>query len=114
MSNHWPPAHELAAKVDSDLLRAEFEDYAKTEWPPRLEVAMAVRGEISDAQLAALADTTRQTIEKVRTGQIVPREYLRYSICIALECDVPALYPYPTRRELLERIAARTGRAAAA
>lgn len=105
MNDRWPTTAGLSPVVDSNALRKAFESIAKEQWSARLDAVMDSR-KVRNAQLAVLADTTPQTIDKVRRGRIVPREHLRYSIAMALGSDVSAIFPLPSREELIERSAA--------
>lgn len=103
MNDRWPTTAGLSAVVNAHDIRKAFDQLAKERWGSRLDAVMGAR-KMRNAQLAVLADTTPQTIAKVRQGLIVPKEYLRYSIAMALGCDVPDIFPLPTRAELLERL----------
>lgn len=88
--------------VNAATLRRAFEMLAKERWGSRLDAVIRSR-QLRSADLAALADTTPQTIDKIRSGDIVPRDYLRFAIAMALGCEVDDIFPMPTRQELHDR-----------
>lgn len=102
MTDRWPTTLGLSPVVSSNGIRKAFEALAKERWGSRLDAVMEAR-QMRNAQLAVLADTTPQTIDKVRRGLIIPREHLRYSIAMALGSEVAAIFPLPTREELVAR-----------
>jgi transcriptional regulator with XRE-family HTH domain len=100
------PASEFRPVVSTAALRRAFDAWAKDNWSARLDAVILARPPLRTAHVARMADTTPQTIDKIRSGEIIPKEYLRYAIAIALGCEVEALFPAPTREELFARAAA--------
>jgi transcriptional regulator with XRE-family HTH domain len=56
-------------------------------------------------RLADLAGTTVQTIQRVETGKLIPREYLKASIAVALVLDVTDIWAWPPRHEICRQAA---------
>lgn len=59
---------------------------------------------LTQEQLAAAADSTAQTINKIETGEIVAREDLRLALAIALGAEPEELFPVPERADVLDWI----------
>lgn len=57
------------------------------------------------AVLATLADTDPQTISRVETAVLVPREYLKVAIANALACEVTDLWRPVKRSDLVDHAA---------
>lgn len=74
------------------------------EWGIRVDERMKALG-IKEADLARGAGTTPQTIHKIRTGQMVPREYLRVMIALVLCAEPGDLFPPATRARVLGAVA---------
>lgn len=84
----------------SDGVRAFYKTTVAREWGIRVDERMRTL-KIREADLARMAGTTPQTIHKVRTGKLMPREYLRVMIALALAADPGDLFPAPTRERIL-------------
>ena len=56
--------------------------------------------ELTQAELAAVCDTSTQTISMIERGRLVPRDYLRHLIASVLGTTVSALWPTPTLEEI--------------
>lgn len=88
--------------AQNQAVRELLKEQARTVWPIRLQAHM----DALDVPVQALADgagTTYQTIWKLLQGKLIPREYLRISIALALGTDVEKLFPLPTREAIVER-----------
>lgn len=57
-------------------------------------------------QVAALADTTPQTVFKIERGEIVARDNVRLALAFALGKEVEDLFPLPKREVILAESAA--------
>lgn len=60
----------------------------------------------SRAQVARSADTSEMTVFRTEEGSLVPRDYLRMAMAMALFCEVEELWPPLTRREAHDRLEA--------
>ncbi len=47
---------------------------------------------LSQAELAKLVGSSRNTISSIETGQFCPTAYLAYLLCIALDCKFEELF----------------------
>lgn len=56
----------------------------------------------------ALIGVPLQTLHKVEVGEIVPRDYLKAAIALALDIDLAELYRWPTNREIRTDVRKRT------
>lgn len=82
-----------------DRLRDHFSDAESKRWGVLVQARRRQLG-LSQVQVASVVGCPVQTISKVERGQIVPRDYLKAAISMALAEEVGALFPWPTRREL--------------
>lgn len=89
----------------SDSVRAYYRSTVAREWGIRVDERMKTL-RMKEADLARQAGTTPQTIHKVRKGELMPREYLRVMIALALAADPGDLFPAPSRERLLEAVPA--------
>lgn len=66
------------------------------------------RGELNFTlqRVADLTGSTPQTIARVESGAIVPRDKLRVAIAFALFVEVDRLWPWPSRELVHDRAAA--------
>lgn len=60
---------------------------------------------LSLEQVAVLCDVSVNTVHKVETGALVPRDYLRAAVSFALALEVTDLWPPMRRAELAEAVA---------
>jgi DNA-binding XRE family transcriptional regulator len=86
--------------MDLDRLRARFATTEAKNWGLLVRQRRRRLG-ISQGQLAGLVGCPVQTISKVERGNIVPRDYLKAAISVALADEVTHLFPWPSRRELV-------------
>ncbi len=54
---------------------------------------------------AAFLGVRLQTLHKIETGEIVPRDHLKAAIALALDVDLDDLYGWPTNAEILKAVA---------
>ena len=47
---------------------------------------------LSQAELAKIVGSSRNTISSIETGQFCPTAYLAYLLCIALDCKFEELF----------------------
>jgi DNA-binding XRE family transcriptional regulator len=88
-------AADVAPLVDPDRLRA-YVDREARHWGGRVRQRREDLG-FSLAQCAGLAGSTPQTLHKIESGEITPRDHLRIALAFALSTEVDRLFPYPTR-----------------
>lgn len=91
---------EIAPIVSRDNLR-RFMDREARVWGRGVRVRRQALG-LTLEQVAALADTTPQTIHKIETGRITPRDDLRIALSLALSDEVSNLFPMPDRRTVMK------------
>lgn len=53
---------------------------------------------------AGLIDVPLQTLHKIETGEIIPRDHLKAAIALALGVELSDLYPWPTAETLLAEV----------
>lgn len=94
----------MAAVLDGDAVRKHLQEDLPKAWGARVDERMRTLG-MRNVQLAVRANTTAQTISKVRAGELVPRDYLRVMIAAALATTPEQLFPMPTMAEI-QRLAA--------
>lgn len=93
-----PTAVSFDSGLDLDRLRGRISDWnvACGERVRARRLAIGIHGH----QLAGLVGCTVQTISKVERGEIVPRDYLKAALSVALCVEVEELWPWPTRASL--------------
>lgn len=97
-----PP--DIAPVITQDQLRRFLKREAR-HWGSnlrhrRLELKLTLD------QVAALADTTPQTVFKVERGEIVARDNLRLALAFAVGREVGDLFPLPKRAVIIAEAAA--------
>ena len=107
----WPTTKGLTARLNTDAVRDYLQDDLPITWGKLVEARMREVG-LRNVQVAVLADTTAQTIGKVIAGDIMPRDYLRFSIAAALGTSVEKLFPMPSMAEIEQRVTKRRRRVA--
>jgi DNA-binding XRE family transcriptional regulator len=55
--------------------------------------------------LAALVDTSGPTVHRIERGRLMPVDELRFAVAHALETEVSALWPPPSRNDIAEAAA---------
>jgi hypothetical protein len=55
---------------------------------------------LNGAQVAVLAGTTAQTVSKVRSGELIPRDHLRVMLALALGTTPETLFQLPSLRDV--------------
>lgn len=95
---------EIQPLVDTDRLRIYVEREARF-WGSLVRSRREAL-DLTLNEVAALAGTTPQTIHKVETGKIAPRDHVRLAIAFALSAEVDTLFPMPSRATVLKEIAA--------
>lgn len=91
------------AIVDQAAVRRFYRETMAREWGIRVDERMKSLG-VKEADLARLAGTTPQTIHKIRTGKLAPREYLRVMIAFSLATEPGDLFPAATRARVLAAV----------
>lgn len=99
MTTTWPTTKGLKPALDADAVRQHLKQALPPIWGARVDQRMLDLG-FNNAQVAAMADTTPQTISKVRRGDIIPRDYLRITIAAALRTSPEKLFPMPSMAEI--------------
>lgn len=97
---------QTAPLLDGDLLRTICGP--RGIWARRCGAFVAKRRRdlnMDRSTLAAAAGCELQTIYRIESGELVPRDYLRAAIAYALCVEVVDLWPALTRAELLEAAA---------
>lgn len=89
----------MSATLDSDAVRIYLAKVLPLAWGSRVDERMKALG-LNNAQVAVLAGTTGQTVSKVRSGDIVPRDYLRVMLAAALSTTPDQLFPMPSMVEI--------------
>lgn len=85
--------------MDLDGLRAHVAGGCAAEWGSRVR-GRRLDQRLTQAQLAALIGddgVTVQTISKLERGELVPRDYLKLALALALCVEVQKLFPMPAR-----------------
>lgn len=59
---------------------------------------------IGPTHFGALLGVGLQTVHKIETGEIVPRDHLKAAIALALEIELDELYPWPSTDELVDAL----------
>lgn len=95
---------ELAPLHDLDVLRA-YIDRESRSWGRLVRSRREDLGLTLD-QVAKLAGTTAQTIQKIEKGQIQPRDHLRLALAFALSTEVDRLFPMPDRATVAREVGA--------
>lgn len=86
-------------RLDPEAVSALHRKLA-VEWGIRVDERMKATG-VSTTDLAEACSTSRQTIHKIRRGEIAPRESLRYLIAITLDTSPGDLFPPPSRDRII-------------
>lgn len=63
-------------------------------WGPAVKARRTSLG-LTLEQLGHLTDTAPQTIHKIETGALTPRDHLRYALALALMVEPGDLFPTP-------------------
>lgn len=92
------------ALVDKDALR-RYMDRESRYWGSLVRARRKTL-KLTLAHVAALADTTQQTVHKVERGIITPRDELRIALAIALRTEVAALFPMADNETLRREVVA--------
>lgn len=95
------------ALLDEKAVRSLFGPSG--DWSERCGRAVRQRRQDLGFTLQRLADltgTTLQTISRIESGQLVPRDRMKAAIAYALALEVQDLWTYPTLREISDRAAA--------
>jgi transcriptional regulator with XRE-family HTH domain len=87
------------------LIRRFVETERRRVWGPRCRARRKELG-LSLEVVAGMCGVSPQTIHKVETGEITPREHLRYALALALMVEPDALFPAPSAADLRSAIAA--------
>lgn len=89
----------MSPALDSDAVRAHLSKVLPIAWGARVDARMTALG-LNNAQVAVLANTSQQTVSKVRKGDLVPRDYLRIMLAAALSTTPDQLFPMPSMIEI--------------
>jgi transcriptional regulator with XRE-family HTH domain len=98
-----PESIEISPVVDPERLKA-YVDREARHWGGRVRQRREDLG-YTLARLAALTGTTAQTINKIETGEITPRDHLRIALAFALATEIDRLFPLPKREVILRELA---------
>jgi transcriptional regulator with XRE-family HTH domain len=92
--------------MDLDLLRAHSANL-RVSWGHEVRARRTQLG-LTLAQVSELTDGSlrAQTLHKIETGEIEPREYMKLAVAIALMTEVDTLFPPTSRAEALRLLKA--------
>lgn len=99
----WPTTKGLEPVLDAEHVRDYLAQRLPIEWGTRVDERMKALN-MRNAQLAVRAATTPQTISKLRSGTLIPRDYLKVMVAASLGTTVEALFPMPTTLQVSEAI----------
>lgn len=82
---------------------------SKSDWAKgcglRMRTLRKARG-FSPVQLAEITGVTQPTINRIETGEIIPRDHLRAAIAYALSVEITDVWEPVTRKRIGEMAAA--------
>ena len=100
-------AVQASPLLDEDSTRELFKPCGP--WAARCGAAVRQRRKDLGLTLQTLADlsgTSLQTVSRIESGQLVPRDRLKAAISFALALEVDQLWTWPSRQEMFEKAAA--------
>lgn len=87
--------------MDVTGLEAHVTDSLAAEWGRKVLERRVGLGLTLQQLAAKLGDRVSvQAISKIERGELVPRDYLKLALALALDREVSALFPMPPRREI--------------